>query len=57
LSGVRTVSISLAVLGATAGLQAAIFALTGSVDLLDLVHNFGVVIEWKANRFARGQLE
>jgi cation diffusion facilitator family transporter len=40
--GVRTVSISLAVLGATAGLQAAIFALTGSVALLaDLIHNFG----------------
>jgi cation diffusion facilitator family transporter len=30
------------VLGATAGLQAAIFALTGSVALLaDLIHNFG----------------
>jgi len=40
--GVRTVSISLAVLGATAGMQAAIFALTGSVALLaDLIHNFG----------------
>jgi cation diffusion facilitator family transporter len=39
---VRTVSVSLAVLGATAGLQAAIFALTGSVALLaDLIHNFG----------------
>ena len=40
--GVRTVSISLAVLGLTAGLQAAIFALTGSVALLaDLIHNCG----------------
>jgi cation diffusion facilitator family transporter len=40
--GVRTVAISLGVLGATAGLQAAIFALTGSVALLaDLIHNFG----------------
>src|SRR5438093_1867364 len=40
--GIRTVSISLAVLGLTAGLQAAIFALSGSVALLaDLIHNFG----------------
>jgi divalent metal cation (Fe/Co/Zn/Cd) transporter len=40
--GVRTVSISLAVLGATASLQAAIFALSGSVALFaDLIHNFG----------------
>ncbi len=38
----RTVSISLAVLGLTAGAQAAIFALSGSVALLaDLIHNFG----------------
>jgi len=36
------VAISLAALGATAGLQAAIFALTGSVALLaDLIHNVG----------------
>jgi len=41
-SGVRTVSISLAVLALTAGTQAAIFALSGSVALLaDLIHNFG----------------
>jgi Co/Zn/Cd efflux system component len=40
--GVHTVAISLAVLGATAGLQAAIFALTSSVALLaDLIHNTG----------------
>jgi cation diffusion facilitator family transporter len=40
--GVRTVSLSLAVLGVTAVLQAAIFALSGSVALLaDLIHNFG----------------
>jgi Co/Zn/Cd efflux system component len=40
--GVRTVSISLAVLGLTAGAQAAIFAISGSVALLaDLIHNFG----------------
>jgi cation diffusion facilitator family transporter len=40
--GVRTVSISLAVLAVTAGVQAAIFALSGSVALLaDLIHNFG----------------
>ena len=41
-AGVRTVSISLAVLLVTALLQAAIFAATGSVALLaDLIHNFG----------------
>jgi cation diffusion facilitator family transporter len=40
--GVRTVSISLVVLGVTAGAQAVIFALSGSVALLaDLIHNFG----------------
>jgi divalent metal cation (Fe/Co/Zn/Cd) transporter len=40
--GVRTVSISLAVLGLAAGLQTAIFILSGSVALLaDLIHNFG----------------
>ena len=40
--GIRTVSVSLAVLGLTAGLQAAIFALSGSVALLaDLIHNTG----------------
>jgi Co/Zn/Cd efflux system component len=40
--GIRTVSISLAVLGLTAGLQAGIFALSGSVALLaDLIHNVG----------------
>ena len=41
-AGVRTVAISLAVLGLTAGVQAAIFALSGSVALLaDLIHNVG----------------
>ncbi|MGE5274628.1 MAG: cation diffusion facilitator family transporter [Verrucomicrobiota bacterium] len=40
--GIRTVSISLLVLGLTAGLQATIFAVSGSVALLaDLIHNFG----------------
>lgn len=35
-------SLSLAVLGATAGIQTAIFVLSGSVALLaDLIHNFG----------------
>ena len=41
-AGVRTVSISLAILALTAGAQVAIFALSGSVALLaDLIHNFG----------------
>src|SRR5262249_28389968 len=40
--GVKTVALSLALLGVTAGIQAAIFALSGSVALLaDLIHNFG----------------
>jgi cation diffusion facilitator family transporter len=40
--GIRTVSISLVVLLATALLQVAVYALSGSVALLaDLVHNFG----------------
>jgi cation diffusion facilitator family transporter len=40
--GVRAVSISLGVLGATALVQTLIFATTGSVALLaDLIHNFG----------------
>jgi cation diffusion facilitator family transporter len=40
--GLRAVLISLAVLGATALAQAALFVLTGSVALLaDLIHNFG----------------
>ena len=40
--GVRTVGISLVVLGATALLQAAVFVVSGSVALLaDLIHNFG----------------
>jgi Co/Zn/Cd efflux system component len=40
--GVRTVSISLAVLGAAALVQLAIFVLSSSVALLaDLIHNFG----------------
>ncbi len=41
-AGVRTVAISLAVLGLTAATQVAIFALSNSVALLaDLIHNFG----------------
>ncbi|HEX3056239.1 MAG TPA: hypothetical protein VHP82_08885, partial [Gaiellaceae bacterium] len=40
--GVRTVSISLAVLTAAAAVQTAIFVATGSVALLaDLIHNYG----------------
>jgi cation diffusion facilitator family transporter len=40
--GVRTVAISLGVLGATAAAQAVIFVATGSVALLaDLIHNVG----------------
>jgi len=40
--GVKAVSLSLAVLGVTAGAQTAIFVLSGSVALLaDLIHNFG----------------
>jgi cation diffusion facilitator family transporter len=40
--GVKAVSISLAVLGIAAGIQVAIFTLSGSVALLaDLIHNFG----------------
>jgi cation diffusion facilitator family transporter len=41
-AGVRAVVISLAVLGATAALQAVVYALSGSVALLaDLIHNGG----------------
>ena len=41
-AGVQTVSISLALLAVTAGIQAVVFALSGSVALLaDLIHNFG----------------
>jgi cation diffusion facilitator family transporter len=41
-AGLRAVGLSLAVLGATAAIQAAIYVLTGSVALLaDLIHNFG----------------
>jgi cation diffusion facilitator family transporter len=41
-AGLRAVSVSLAVLGGTAALQAAIYVVTGSVALLaDLIHNFG----------------
>jgi cation diffusion facilitator family transporter len=40
--GVAAVGKSLAVLGLTAGAQAAVFALSGSVALLaDMIHNFG----------------
>ncbi len=41
-AGLRAVLLSLAVLGATAAAQTAIFLLSGSVALLaDLIHNFG----------------
>jgi cation diffusion facilitator family transporter len=41
-AGIRAVGVSLVVLAATAAIQAAIYAATGSVALLaDLVHNFG----------------
>jgi len=41
-AGIRAVSISLAILGATALIQTAIYITTGSVALLaDLIHNFG----------------
>jgi cation diffusion facilitator family transporter len=41
-AGVKTVAASFALLGLTAGVQVAIFALSGSVALLaDLIHNFG----------------
>jgi cation diffusion facilitator family transporter len=41
-AGLRAVAVSLAVLGATAAIQAAIYIATGSVALLaDLIHNFG----------------
>ncbi len=40
--GVRTVAISLGVLGLTAAIQALVFVLSGSVALLaDMIHNFG----------------
>jgi cation diffusion facilitator family transporter len=40
--GVRAVALALAVLGATAAVQAAVFAASGSVALLaDLIHNIG----------------
>jgi cation diffusion facilitator family transporter len=40
--GVRVVLVSLALLGVTAAIQAAIYVATGSVALLaDLIHNFG----------------
>ena len=40
--GVRAVLLSLVLLGVTAGVQAAIYAVSGSVALLaDLIHNFG----------------
>ena len=41
-AGLRSVGVSLAVLGGTAAIQAAIYVATGSVALLaDLIHNFG----------------
>jgi cation diffusion facilitator family transporter len=41
-AGLRAVGVSLAVLGATAAIQAAVYVATGSVALLaDLIHNFG----------------
>jgi cation diffusion facilitator family transporter len=41
-AGLRAVGVSLAILGATATIQAAVYVATGSVALLaDLIHNFG----------------
>jgi cation diffusion facilitator family transporter len=41
-AGIRAVLLALAVLGVTAAIQTAIFAVSGSVALLaDLIHNFG----------------
>ncbi len=41
-AGLRAVGVSLAVLGATAAIQAVVYVATGSVALLaDLIHNFG----------------
>jgi cation diffusion facilitator family transporter len=41
-AGLRAVGVSLAILGATAWIQAAMYVATGSVALLaDLIHNFG----------------
>jgi cation diffusion facilitator family transporter len=41
-AGLRAVLISFGVLGATAAIQVAVYALTGSIALLaDLIHNFG----------------
>jgi cation diffusion facilitator family transporter len=41
-AGLRAVGYSLAILGATAAIQVAIYVMTGSVALLaDLIHNFG----------------
>ena len=41
-AGLRAVGVSLAVLGVTAALQAAVYIITGSVALLaDLIHNLG----------------
>jgi cation diffusion facilitator family transporter len=41
-AGLRAVGVSLGILGATAAVQVAIYAATGSVALLaDLIHNFG----------------
>jgi cation diffusion facilitator family transporter len=41
-AGIRTVTLSLVLLGATAGLQAVVYVLSGSVALLsDLIHNVG----------------
>jgi cation diffusion facilitator family transporter len=41
-AGIRAVGLSLVILGATAGVQVAIFVVTGSIALLaDLIHNFG----------------
>jgi len=51
-AGIRTVLLSLGLLAVTAGIQALIYALSGSVALLsDLIHNAGdalLRITWQA---------
>ena len=50
-AGVKAVSLSLAVLALAAGVQVAIFVLSGSVALLaDLIHNFGDALTATAAR-------
>jgi divalent metal cation (Fe/Co/Zn/Cd) transporter len=61
-AGIRTVAVSLGLLGLTAAIQAAIYVATGSVALLaDLIHNFGdaltaviLRITWQSSLTVRG---